>query len=354
MNRSAPLLLLALSPFLAQPVFGQPVAQPAPSLVPGPVSVTVAPVAPPAPDPFGSITLNYENDTLGGTDRYYSSGVQIAWRSPSTELPGLLRFLDQQADALLGPGSVRWGAGLVHSIYTPENTQRRNPDPNDRPYAGHLYGALVLQRDTGSSLSTLELQAGVVGPAALGEFVQNSVHEAIRVDTTRGWDRQLKDELALNLVFERTLRTPTLRVGPMEADLLPSATLALGNVSTYGAAGLTFRVGQGLDADYGAPRLRPALVGSAFFQPREEFGWYAFVGGQGRAVARDLFLDGNTWRDGGPSVDKRPLVADVSAGLVVHWRGFRAAYSHVWRTEEFYGQRGGLQSFGSVGVTARF
>jgi hypothetical protein len=345
MRKTIPLLLLlAASPALGQPTLG--------SFLPD--APSIAPTAPPPPDPFGSITLSYENDTLGGTDRFYSSGVQIAWRSPSAELPGLLRFLDQQANRLLGPGSVRWGAGLVHSIYTPADTQRRSPDPSDRPYAGHLYGALVLQRDTGSALSTLELQAGVVGPAALGEFVQNSVHDAIRVDTTNGWDSQLKDELALNMVFERTLRTPTLRFVGLEADLLPSMTLALGNVSTYGAAGVTFRVGQGLDADYGAPRLRPALVGSAFFQPRQEFGWYGFVGGQGRAVARDIFLDGNTWRDGGPSVDKRPLVADVTAGLVVHWRGFRAAYSHVWRTEEFYGQRGGLQSFGSIGVTARF
>ena len=62
----------------------------------------------------------------------------------------------------------------------------------------------------------------------------------------------------------------------------------------------------------------------------------------------DIFLDGNTWRDGSPSVDKRPLVGDLSAGVVVHWRGIRLAYSQVFRTEEFYGQRGGAQSFGSV------
>jgi hypothetical protein len=30
------------------------------------------------------------------------------------------------------------------------------------------------------------------------------------------------------------------------------------------------------------------------------------------------------------------------------------SYSQVWRSEEFYGQRGGAQSFGSVGATFRF
>lgn len=347
MKKATLLLSLLLAPL---PSLGQGVL---PTL-PDALTPTLGTVAPPPPDPIGSWTFNYENDTLGGTDRNYSSGLQIAWRSPSTELPGLLRWLDEQADVLLGPGSVRWGAGLVQAIYTPEDTQRRIPDPRDRPYAGHLYGALVLQRDNGSTLNTLELQAGVIGPSSLGEFVQNSVHEAIRVDTTKGWDRQLRDELALNVVFERTRRSAPLELGGLQADMLNSFTVSLGNVATYAGAGLALRLGQGLEADYGAPRIRPALVGSAFFQPREAFGWYGFIGGQGRAVARDIFLDGNTWQDGGPSVERRPLVADVTAGAVVHWRGFRLAYSHVWRTEEFYGQRGGLQSFGSVGFTARF
>ncbi|OYW07436.1 MAG: hypothetical protein B7Z53_06220, partial [Rhodospirillales bacterium 12-71-4] len=277
---------------------------------------------PPPPDPQGGLTFNYENDTLGGTDRNYTSGLQLVWRSPSAELPGLLRWMDERATALLGPGSVRWGAGLVHAIYTPEDTQIAVPNPRDRPYAGLLYGALVLQRDSGASLGTLELQLGVVGPSAGGEFVQNTVHEAIRVDTAKGWDSQLRDEPAVNLVFERTLRSAPWEAGGLEADLLPSVSVSLGNVATYAGAGAIFRLGQGLDADYGPPRIRPALVGSAFFQPRETFGWYVFAGGQGRAVARDIFLDGNTWQDS-PSVDRNALVGDLQAGFAVSagdWR----------------------------------
>lgn len=328
------LVLCLVLPLLAAPAFAQ------------------AP-APPPPDPRGSLTFSYENDTLGGTDRYYTSGLQFAWRSPSAELPGLLRWLDGQLDRVIGEGAVRWGLGFGQAIYTPRDTLAARPDPTDRPYAGYLYGALVLQRDEGHALSTFEMQAGVVGPSALGEWVQNNVHDLIRDYSANGWAYQLKDEPALNLVFERTMRTAPLRLGGLEADLLPSATLSLGTVATYAGAGLAVRLGQGLEADYGAPRIRPALVGSAFFQPRQEFGWYVFLGGQARAVLHDAFLDGNLWRDG-PSVDRRPVVGDLSAGFVVHWRGLRLAYSQVVRSEEFYGQRGGVQGFGSLGLTLRF
>jgi hypothetical protein len=202
-------------------------------------------------DPRWSVTLSYENDTLGGSDRYYTSGLQLAARSPSADLPGPLRWLDDRLDWLLGPGEVRWGFGIGHQIYTPRDTLSRVPDPRDRPYAGYLYGAAVLQRQERNALSTFELQLGVVGPSALGEFVQNNIHDLIRDESVNGWGAQLKDEPALNAVFERIARTPALRLGPVEADLLPAATVSLGNVSTYAAAGATLRIGRGLDADFG-------------------------------------------------------------------------------------------------------
>lgn len=303
-----------------------------------------------------NVTLNYENDTLGGTDRFYTSGLQIALRSPSADLPGPLAWLDRQLTARGWPGQVRWGFGLGHQIYTPRDTLTFTPDPRDRPYAAFLYGALVLQRQEADALATFELQAGVVGPAALGEFVQNTAHDLIRDYSANGWSRQLKDEPALNLVFERVWRRNLARWEALELDILPSATLSLGNVATHAGAGATLRLGRHLESDFGPPRIRPALVGSAFFDPPEDggrFGWYVFASAQGRAVARDIFLDGNTFVDG-PSVRRRPLVGDLAAGLVLHWQGLRLSYTQAWRSEEFLGQGRGGQSFGSVGVTFRF
>ncbi len=78
-----------------------------------------------------------------------------------------------------------------------------------------------------------------------------------------------------------------------------------------------------------------------------------FGGVETRLVANDVLLDGNSFNRS-RGVDRRPAVADFQVGAAVVWRGARVGYTQVWRTEEFYGQRGGLQQFGSVNVSFRF
>ncbi len=60
------------------------------------------------------------------------------------------------------------------------------------------------------------------------------------------------------------------------------------------------RFGRNLEADYGPNRIRPSLSGTSYFNAdylEDPFGFYVYVGAQGRAVAQNIFLDGNTFRD---------------------------------------------------------
>lgn len=139
------------------------------------------------------------------------------------------------------------------------------------------------------------------------------------INTTepRGWDNQLHNEPGVVLFYERQWR----RLREFETfgfgvDMTPHVGAALGNVYTYGATGVTFRVGRNLPADYGPPRIRPSLPGSGFFLGSDGFGWYLFAGVEGRAVGRDIFLDGNTFEDS-QNVDKKNFVADGQAGIAV-------------------------------------
>lgn len=329
-------------------------AQTAPGAVPGAAPPATVRVAVPPPDPAGTLTFIAENDLFGGgTDRYYSNGVLLSWRSPSADPPAPVAWINDRLTWLFGPGTMRWGLSLGQNIFTPEDKYSYVPDPRDRPYAAHLYVTFSLTRATETALTLLDLQAGVVGPSALGEEVQNNYHRLIGVRRLNGWDYQLKDEPTLNAYAERRWRVPLGRLGGVDTEVIPSVTAALGNVAIYAGGGAALRLGQGLEADWGPARIRPALAGSSFFQPRQEFGWYVFAGVNGRAVGRDLFLDGNTFRSHGPSVDRRPLVGEATAGAAVFWRGTRLAYTQVVRSKEFYGQRG-TQTFGSLSASFRF
>jgi hypothetical protein len=307
-------------------------------------------------DPGSTLSFTIENDLFGGTDRYYTSGFQFSWRSASYDPPAWLEWVADVATPFLPEGgALRWGLAFGQNIFTPDDTLRRNPDPEDRPYAGWLYGAFVLTSYTPTTYGSFELQAGVVGPAALGRQVQNNVHDFLGVDRAYGWDYQLKDEFGINAVFTRQWRLnhpfdPSDPRG-LAVGLVPNVTVSLGNVQTYASAGVTLRYGSNLLADFGPPRVRPSLAGSAFFQPDGRWGWYVFAGVEGRAVARDIFLDGNTWRDS-RSVDKEPLVGDASLGftLVMPWA--RLSYTHKFRTREFEG--GDWVQFGSISLSVRF
>jgi hypothetical protein len=121
---------------------------------------------------------------------------------------------------------------------------------------------------------------------------------------------------------------------------------------TEARIGVTFRVGGGLENDFGPPRIRPALAGGGLTVEQPGARVYGFAGVYGRAVGRNLFLDGNTFEDG-PSVERKPLVGEVQAGLVLQFRGLQFSYTFVRRTEEFQTQTE-PQQFGAFAIAHRW
>ena len=309
------------------------------------------------------LSVVLENDSLFfNSDEFYTQGLRFAYLGPDVAADSAWnRPFDALADLLpvfpatAAERSRRYALSFGQSIFTPEVISANPPDPLDRPYAGWLYaGASLLQDTDRRTLDHLELQLGVVGPAALGKQVQRRWHELITTTEPEGWDSQLHNEPGIVLSYERKWRLTLDGDGSTGIDLIPEVGASLGNVFTYGQAGLLLRFGRNLQADYGPPRIRPALSGTDYFNRdylKGDFGLYGYFGVQGRAVARDIFLDGNTFRSS-PSVDKEPLVGDIQAGVALFWRsGTRLDVSVVHRTEEFERQDGahviGAVSFGA-------
>jgi hypothetical protein len=280
--------------------------------------------------------------------------LRLSYVSGAKEPRGFTRFVAQD---ILGAGEearLRRGFAFGQSIYTPEDTQTALPLPDQHPYAGWLYGEYSVAVQRRDVIDQLTLSAGIVGPAAQGEFAQNNWHSLIGGEPANGWDNQISNQPGLMLSFDRRMRAIyELSEDGFGVDATPSAGVTLGNVQTNVRAGLMLRFGRDLRSDYGPPRVRPSLSGAGFFAPGRDFSWYLFLGAEGRAVGHDVFLDGGLFSDTDPSVDSRTLVADIQAGLALQVAGVQIGYTFVVRTEEFFGQNG-AQRFGAISLSTNF
>jgi lipid A 3-O-deacylase len=316
-------------------------------------AVDTGPVAPRKP---GVWSLTSENDMFGsGSDRNYSNGVRLDHVSAADHVhPGLKWVAARLPWLEVERTDLRQGFGLTHAIFTPEDITRADPDPLDRPYAGWLAMSATVVATDDTTIDTLQVNLGVVGPSAGGEFVQNNWHKMLGIPGAQGWSHQLKDEPGIEIIAQRMKRLgkTELPLG-LEADFGSHLGVALGNVRTYANTGMTARIGWDLDSGFGPPRIRPALAGAGDFTPGTDeapWGGYVFVGVDGRAIARDMFLDGNLWRDSARVDDRRDFVGDLQAGVAVHYRDVQVAFTWVSRTEQFAYQRG-PQQFGAVSIS---
>lgn len=312
----------------------------------------VAPAAAREPPPPGSeLQLFVENDKWAHTDRYYTNGIKFGIGKPlkvlETPLAELLRSLDRD-----GGEDVHVGLFLGQNMYTPRDISIAAAQPNDRPWAAWLYLGGVAQRARGNLLNTLEIDVGVVGPAALGEQVQDGWHRLIGTGRPKGWDNQGPSEPAFMASFLHKRRYGI--GGNGNADIVAHAGASLGTVMTNARAGALLRLGQGLTG-FGPDTIEPGGAMLQATRARQGREWYLFAGIDHRAVARNIFLDGPAFHDG-PSVERRDHVFDTSLGFSFRYNGLRFSWTRIRRSEEFRSAAGGggVQRFDSLNLGYEF
>jgi hypothetical protein len=305
----------------------------------------------PPDDPGRIITIQIENDaaSIPSTDRYYTSGERLGYVGPTGAVPDFLAGLGH---SLFGEGTQRLDIELQQVIYTPADTQLYNPNPHDRPYAGQLSARLSLIQDTTQTRSFGGAAIGIIGPAALGQSVQNGFHEIIGQTPNRGWRYQLQDEPTLDFFGGRIWRETLGDIGGVTVQALPQLTAQLGSTEIYAQGGGIIRFGQGLDSDFGPALVQPQLSGLDAFTPTRRFAWYIFGGAEGRLVAHDTLVQGNNFRSS-RGVPLTPLQGDLVAGLALIFHGVRVSATEVFTTPEFHNAAPAFQ-YGSVAVSFRF
>ena len=102
-----------------------------------------------------------------------------------------------------GDTSENYGFAIGQNIYTPDDKASTVLIPNDRPYAGYLYGSAfdtvynqLLSRDQFHN----ELQMGMVGSDSYAEQVQTEFHKIIGSELPMGWGNQVYNHFVCDLL----------------------------------------------------------------------------------------------------------------------------------------------------------
>jgi lipid A 3-O-deacylase len=294
-----------------------------------------------------SMSLRWENDLFGDTDRFYTNGLSI---SLSHNGPS---WMDPLADLLpWGQGHRTVGYDLTQAMVTPADNMRCVPDPTDRPYAGILSLGLTLHVEGSDSYHGLKLLAGVVGPWSFAGETQNEVHRLTGNRQSQGWDYQLENEPILDLLYEYRYRSRLAgRHEGWAIEVIPGAAGWLGNAFTGAEIAVILRAGYNIPHDFG-----PTLVhGMGHLPPpyrvdqiesNSGWGFSVYVAEFFGLVLRDITLDGNTFKDS-PRVDKNYFVPAIGIGMAIGNQHFQTSFTYVFWGTEFKGQEE-YSKFGSI------
>lgn len=319
------------------------------------------------PTRFGTLSFYFENDTFAGTDENYTNGALISWTSPAlkhyredTSAGGLGGMFDDISWTGGGDYERHVAISIGQQMYTPVDVRNPNLVVNERPYAGWLYAGFGIIWQNARVKNSLIFNLGVVGPWSYAEETQKAVHRNLGQNYPQGWGNQLRNEIGINAAYEKKWRIRDREDSAgLDWDLLPYFGASLGNVNTSANIGTEARFGYNLPDDFGSGGIAEtastptAISDPRFAKPwRHAFGIHLFARAEGRGVLRNIFLDGNTFRDS-HSVDKYPFVADLSAGLGVNWKNTKLTYAFTWRSREFKGQEHG-QLFSSIALSFNF
>lgn len=311
-----------------------------------------------------AMNLYVENDSRNiggpGVDKAYSNGIKLSFIAAQNDIPSWAKPLVDRSESLrkaLKGSQTNFGVAIGQQIYTPTDTKSMELIEDDRPYAGWLYLGFSTQFKTAQQSHSLELDVGIIGPESGAENIQNGFHEVIGVEGTYGWKNQLATEPTLQLSYQQRVRFLELQKSGKEKyfDVIPFFGGGLGNVLIDAHAGAIVRFGIDLPEDFGP--TRPSSIDGDNFVPAEEGDaqktrFYVFASGRGIAVARNIFLDGNTFKSS-HRVKKYPFILETEFGFVAVYSHLSLAWRFVTRSPEFE-QRSTVNSFASVSIGYTF
>ncbi len=296
----------------------------------------------------------WENDTfvLGeGTDRHYTNGIRFTLTEhPDRTWAGASKIWEWcrvwicWAKAATDSTSVTGTWVFGQNMFTPGIITTFDPDPDDRPFAGFLYGGYqtsfggtIVKGSGGAHLTIIpqnfvEISLGVLGPMSLAGGAQAGVHVLRESRIPKGWLGEIPTEPTAQLLYNfrigfRGQLSNELWIPQLE--LTPHLTGALGTVQTFAEFGGTARFGWNLTG------LAKDVISFTLVPPTALQNWEiaAVYTWARRRMFRNAFLDAGFMGDA-PSVLREPWVTDRLVGAELRADPFTLSYRLIRRTQE--------------------
>ena len=267
-------------------------------------------------------TVHLTNDVFSGTDEDFTHGTEFRYQKKVEEANSTLRSIAEALPDI--PFSeqkevTHVSAKIGQHLYTPDDLRSSEIIEDDNPYAGWLFGEVRRQVLTEDEKKEVGVAVGLIGKYSFAEHAQKFVHNDLGKGTDpKGWHNQLDHEPGLVLSATREKVFHRFSPGGLEADIRHGAEVRLGNIHTDLKYGPELRFGKGL----------PNFNGYD-----ERWSLHGYVGANARVVGRNIFYDGNTFRDS-HSVGAEPLVGELTAGGITQYEGWEVGLHYKYTSPE--------------------
>jgi len=274
-------------------------------------------------------SFTMDNDTFVGNDNGYTNGMFFTWiDTPDNNKPEV-GFLARAMKWSLpddDSSALEFDIKTIgQTMITPDDIDEDPPilPPDDLPYGGLLFYADTFVRASKKHADRISVTIGVVGEPSLAEESQEFVHGVIDSTEPCCWDDQLDDEIVFQVSRGRAWRSWVSDGG--NADLLLTADLALGTISSYAEGGFMVRYGDQIERTYASV----LLLGSRTANPlAAQTGWYVFAGMRARYLGNQIFLDGSkSYDDDFDEIDYEEDTIGYTVGLAYSWKEWSLTFA---------------------------
>ena len=184
-----------------------------------------------------SFRFSYDNDFFSANDYYYTQGYSFEFAHPKLIKNPLNKVLLGLKDS-----SITHGIAFEHFGFTPTSIRHDEILVNDRPFAACIMlksYKVSIDKKRRLGLSSL-LSTGLIGPAAFGGEMQETIHRWIGGVKPKGWQHQIRNGIILN--YELNLEKAAYSSKYLNVNY--NGNLRFGTLNTIAQSGLTVVAGK--------------------------------------------------------------------------------------------------------------